>query len=53
MSEKSEFNILLAIDGSPHSDAAHKLVGAITWPEESRILVLSIVTERWMPLGFE
>lgn len=53
MSKKSEFNILLAIDGSPHSDAAHKLVGAITWPAESRILVLAIVTERWMPLGFE
>jgi len=43
--------ILLAVDGSPHSEAAVRLVTGMTWPAETSVAVLAVVPERWSLLG--
>lgn len=44
MVEKKGLHILLAIDGSLHSDAAVKLIERISWLTGSRISVLVVHT---------
>jgi len=46
MSEK-RFKIMLAVDGSLHSQVAVQLVAGITWPPRTIIHVLAVAPDRW------
>src|SRR3972149_8632108 len=43
--------ILLAVDGSEHSEAAVTLTAGITWPVGTIAHVLAVVSERWLLSG--
>ena len=51
MSEKKTFTIVLAVDGSPHSEAAAQIVHGITWPAEISVQVLVVTPKRWSLSG--
>jgi len=51
MSKPKDLRVLLAVDGSPHSEAAVKLVTKIAWPAGSMIDVVAVAPERWSLLG--
>lgn len=44
---QKNLSILLAVDGSEHSEAAVNLIGGITWPAGTAASVLAVVPERW------
>jgi len=48
MSEQKGLMVLLAIDGSVHSEAAVKLTAGITFPAGTIAHVLAVVPERWL-----
>ena len=50
MSEQKGLMVLLAIDGSVHSEAAVKLTAGITWLAGTIAHVLAVVPERWLLL---
>jgi len=52
MFEQKGLNVLLAVDGSVHSEAAVTLTAGITWPAGTIAHVLAVVPERWMLSGF-
>lgn len=43
--------LLLAVDGSPYSDAAVELVAQTGWPAGTVVHVLTVVPELWSPRG--
>jgi nucleotide-binding universal stress UspA family protein len=43
--------VLLAVDGSSHSEAATKFVMELNWPEAACFEVLAVAPERWPLLG--
>jgi nucleotide-binding universal stress UspA family protein len=51
MLEQNGLVIVLAVDGSPHSDAAVRLATEITWPPETSIRVLTVAPEQLLPTG--
>jgi hypothetical protein len=51
VSEQRALRVLLAVDGSAHSDAAVDLVAGIGWPPGTPTLVAAAVAERWSLLG--
>lgn len=51
MSQEQTFQVLLAVDGSPHSAAATALMAGMEWPANARVRVLAVVRERWSMLG--
>lgn len=48
MSQEKALQILLAVDGSPHSEAAVALMSGMGWPSKTSVHVLTIVPERWL-----
>jgi len=48
MSQQRGLRILVAVDGSVHSEAAVKLTAGITWPAGTIAHVLAVVPERWL-----
>jgi nucleotide-binding universal stress UspA family protein len=53
MSEQKGLTILLAVDDSPHSKAAARLVSGIAWPAGTCINVLAAVREPLTMLGLD
>ena len=51
MSEQSGLRVLLAVDGSVHSEAVVKLSARITWPVCTIAHVLAVVPELWLLSG--
>jgi nucleotide-binding universal stress UspA family protein len=48
MSDEKKLNVLLAVDGSPHSEAAVTLTAGMKWPADTFIHALSVVPEmKW------
>jgi nucleotide-binding universal stress UspA family protein len=47
MSEQKTWKALLAVDGSPYSDAAVALTARIVWPPGTIIHTLTVAPERW------
>jgi nucleotide-binding universal stress UspA family protein len=43
--------VLLAIDGSPHSQAALEAVASRDWPDGSEVEVLTVVHSKWPLVG--
>ena len=43
--------VLLAIDGSPHSQAALEAVATRDWPHDTEVEVLTVVHTRWPLVG--
>jgi len=43
--------VLLAVDGSNHSDAALEAVAARTWPADTEIRVLTVIHSKWPAAG--
>ena len=43
--------VLLAIDGSPHSQAALEAVASRDWPDGTEVEVLTIVHTKWPLVG--
>lgn len=52
MFAKKGLKVLLAVDGSPHSEAVVRLMTGITWPAGTFACVLAVVPERWSLLDF-
>ncbi len=48
MLEEKNLHILLAVDGSLHSDLATKLITAINWPLGTHTSILAILPECWL-----
>ena len=51
MLHSKTLKILLAVDGSSHSEAATKFVMELNWPDSARFEVLAVAPERWPLLG--
>lgn len=51
MNKKNGLEILLAVDGSAHSDAAVRLLTGIPWADGASVCVLAVVPERWSLTG--
>lgn len=51
MSEEKTLQVLLAVDGSPHSAAAVAMMAGIEWPARTSVRVLAVVPERWLLTG--
>ena len=51
MSEQSGLRVLLAVDGSVHSEAAVNLTARITWPACTIVHALAVVPELWLLSG--
>ena len=51
MFEQKGLKVLLAVDGSDHSEAAVTLTAGITWPAGTIAHVLAVVSERWLLSG--
>jgi nucleotide-binding universal stress UspA family protein len=49
MVEAQHKKLILAVDGSPHSNAAIDLVASIDWPVGTAVHILAIVPELWSP----
>lgn len=49
--EKKLLKVLLAVDGSQHSEAAVTLAAGIAWPAGTMVHVLAVAPERWSLLG--
>jgi len=47
MSQEKTLQVLLAVDGSAHSEAAVTLTAGMTWPAGAATHVLAVVPERW------
>jgi nucleotide-binding universal stress UspA family protein len=47
MLHSKAFKVLLAVDGSAHSEAAAKFVMELNWPASARFEVLAVAPERW------
>ena len=51
MAAQRALRVLLAVDGSPFSEAAVEMATAMPWPEGTVIHVLAVVAESGAPLG--
>lgn len=47
MSVQQSLKMVLAVDGSPHSQAAARLAAGAPWPAGNTATVLAVVPERW------
>ena len=51
MLHSKTFKVLLAVDGSSHSEAAADFVIELNWPDSAHFEVLAVAPERWPLLG--
>src|SRR5690242_7018931 len=49
MIEAQRKKLILAVDGSPHSNAAIELVAGLDWPGGTAVHVLAVAPELWSP----
>jgi hypothetical protein len=49
MIEAQHKKLILAVDGSPHSNAAIELVAGLDWPASTAVHVLAVAPELWSP----